>query len=58
MMVAAHTQDLTAAAALAMRTAHIARPNENGPGRGEAYPTRPVDIAARSIEDLACQFAL
>ena len=58
MMVAAHTQDLTAAAALAMRTAHIARPNENGSGRGEAYPTRPVDIAARSIEDLAYQFAL
>ena len=58
MMVAAHTQDLTAAAALAMRTAHIARPNENGPGGGEAYPTRPVDIAARSIEDLAYQFAL
>ena len=38
MMVAAHTNDLMAAAELGLRTAHIARPNERGPGRGEAAP--------------------
>jgi len=53
MMVAAHSRDLAAAAALGLRTAHVARPNEHGPGRGEAAPTVPVDIAAKSLEDLA-----
>jgi 2-haloacid dehalogenase len=53
MMVAAHTNDLMAAARLGLRTAHIARPNEHGPGRGEAAAKEPVDIAARSLEDLA-----
>ena len=53
MMVAAHTNDLMAAAALGLRTAHIARPNEKGPGRGEAAPSKPVDIATKSLEDLA-----
>src|ERR1700761_4573168 len=46
MMVAAHTFDLKAAGALGLRTAHIARPNERGPGKGEAAPGEPVDIAA------------
>jgi len=55
MMVAAHTNDLMAAAALGLRTAHIARPNEKGPGRGEAAPSKPVDIAAKSLEDLATE---
>jgi 2-haloacid dehalogenase len=53
MMVAAHTNDLMAAARLGLRSAHIARPNEHGPGRGEAAPEQPVDLAARSLEDLA-----
>ncbi len=53
MMVAAHSNDLKAAAALSLHTAHIARPDEHGPGRGEAAPNLAVDIAARSIEDLA-----
>jgi 2-haloacid dehalogenase len=53
MMVAAHTGDLMAAARLGLRTAHIARPNEHGPGRGESAPAEPVDIAARSLADLA-----
>ena len=53
MMVAAHTGDLMAAARLGLRTAHIARPHEHGPGRGEAAPTEPVDIAARGLGDLA-----
>jgi 2-haloacid dehalogenase len=58
MMVAAHTNDLMAAAALSLRTAHIARPNERGPGRGEAGPTAKVDFAAKSLEDLAAQLGL
>jgi 2-haloacid dehalogenase len=53
MMVAAHTNDLMSAAALALRTGHVARPNERGPGRGESAPSKPVDIAATSLEDLA-----
>jgi 2-haloacid dehalogenase len=53
MMVAAHTNDLMAAAKSGLRTAHIARPNEHGPGRGEAAPKEPVDLAARGLEDLA-----
>jgi 2-haloacid dehalogenase len=55
MMVAAHTNDLMAAAALSLHTAHIARPNERGPGRGEAAPAHPVDFAARNLEHLADQ---
>jgi len=55
MMVAAHTSDLKAAAALGLRTAHIARPHEHGPGKGEAVPTAQVDIAAGSLEDLAAK---
>jgi 2-haloacid dehalogenase len=53
MMVAAHSKDLAAAAAQGLRTAHVARPGEHGPGRGEAAPTVPVDFAVASLEDLA-----
>jgi 2-haloacid dehalogenase len=53
MMVAAHSSDLAAAAARGIRTAHIARPNEHGPGKGEAGPTVAVDIAASDLVDLA-----
>jgi 2-haloacid dehalogenase len=53
MMVAAHTNDLLAAAKCGLRTAHVARPNEKGPGTGEAAPKAPVDVAASSLEDLA-----
>ena len=58
MMVAAHTGDLLAAAAASLRTAHIARPNEHGPGRGEAAPKEPVDIAARDLLDLAARLGV
>jgi 2-haloacid dehalogenase len=57
MMVAAHTNDLTHAAACGLRTAHIARPNEKGPGRGEAGPSAPVDIAVDSMTELADRLA-
>ncbi len=53
MMVAAHSNDLAAAAAIGLRTAHVSRPNEHGPGTGETGPNVPVDYAARSFEDLA-----
>ena len=57
MMVAAHSHDLAAASALGLRTAHVARPNEHGPGRGETAPTVPVDFAATGLTDLAAQLA-
>jgi 2-haloacid dehalogenase len=58
MMVAAHTNDLLAAAKCGLRTAHVARPNERGPGKGEAAPSAPVDIAAASLEDLAAKLGV
>jgi 2-haloacid dehalogenase len=54
MMVAAHSSDLAAAAACGLRTAHVARPDEHGPGgAGEAAPTVPVDLAVASVTELA-----
>jgi 2-haloacid dehalogenase len=58
MMVAAHSRDLAAAAALGLRTAHVARPNEHGPGRGEAAPTISVDFAVKSLEELAAKLGV
>lgn len=53
MMVAAHSDDLAAAAALGLRTGHVARPTEHGPGTGERAPTVPVDVAGKDLNDLA-----
>jgi 2-haloacid dehalogenase len=53
MMVAAHSNDLAAAAATGLKTGHIARPHEKGPGKGEAKPSVPVDVAAPDIVGLA-----
>ena len=58
MMVAAHSDDLRQAAASGLRTAHVARPEENGVGTGESAPRVPVDIAATSMEDLARQLGV
>ena len=55
MMVAAHSSDLAAAAACGLRTGHIARPDEHGPGTGETKPTVPVDVAAADLNDLAAK---
>lgn len=55
MMVAAHSNDLAAAASCGLRTAHVARAAEHGPGTGETEPKVPVDIAATSFTDLADQ---
>jgi len=55
LMVAAHSDDLAAAARAGLRTVHIARPDEKGPGRGESEPRVPVDVAARDLHELADQ---
>jgi 2-haloacid dehalogenase len=54
-MVAAHSSDLSAAAAAGLRTAHIARPDEKGKGHGEAAPSVRVDFAAKELGDLGKQ---
>jgi len=58
MMVAAHSDDLRQAASNGLRTAHVARPGENGPGTGESAPRVPVDFAAKNMEDLASQLGV
>jgi 2-haloacid dehalogenase len=58
MMVAAHSEDLRRAASNGLRTAHVARPGENGPGTGESAPRVPVDFAAKNMEDLAGQLGV
>jgi len=55
MMVAAHSDDLQAAAQCGLRTGHVARANERGPGIGEAAPTVPVDLAAANLEEFAAK---
>ena len=57
MMVAAHSADLAAAAAVGLRTAFIARPNEQGHGKGERRAGVPVDASATSVLELADQLA-
>ena len=53
MMVAAHSSDLAAAASSGLRTAFVARPDEFGPGQGEARASVPVDVSADSLIELA-----
>ncbi len=55
MMVAAHSSDLAAAAAVGLRTAFVARPNEHGPGKGESRASVAVDLSAASLSELADQ---
>jgi len=58
MMVAAHSRDLAAAAECGLRTGHIARPNEFGPGTGETGPSVPVDVAGSDLSDLAARLGV
>jgi 2-haloacid dehalogenase len=59
MMVAAHSSDLAAAEACGLRAAHVARPDEHGPGgAGEAAPSVPVDFAATDLLHLAAFLGL
>jgi len=53
MMVAAHSGDLASAAKAGLRTGHVGRPGEGGPGTGETEPKVPVDVAAKNFEELA-----
>jgi 2-haloacid dehalogenase len=55
MMVAAHSDDLLAAAHAGLKTAFIARPNEHGPGLGESVARTPMDYSASDLLDLARQ---
>lgn len=55
MMVAAHSYDLSAAAACGLKTGHVARPDEHGPGMGERAPKVAVDHAGRDLANLADQ---
>jgi 2-haloacid dehalogenase len=55
MMVAAHSSDLAAAAACGLRTGHVTRLDEYGPGTGEKGPAVKVDVAARDLLDLAAK---
>jgi 2-haloacid dehalogenase len=57
MMCAAHSGDLKAAASFGLRTAFIARPQEQ-PGVSETAPGVPVDLVAESIEDLAAKLGV
>ncbi len=53
MMVAAHSNDLAAAATCGLKTAHVARPNEHGARHGETAPSVPVDVAVADLSELA-----
>jgi 2-haloacid dehalogenase len=53
MMVAAHSGDLAAAAKNGLRTGHVGRPGEGGPGTGESEPKGQFDVVAKNFEDFA-----
>jgi 2-haloacid dehalogenase len=56
MMVAAHNDDLAAAAACGLRTAFVPRPTEHGPGQTrDLRPDHGVDLVASDFVDLARQ---
>lgn len=56
MMVAAHNEDLVAAAACGLRTAFVPRPTEHGPGQTrDLRPEHEFDVVARDFLDLADQ---
>jgi 2-haloacid dehalogenase len=56
LMVAAHPNDLVAAAKCGFRTAFVPRPAEHGPGqRAEARAEHQFDVVARDFGDLAGQ---
>lgn len=55
MMVAAHPDDLRAAAEAGLRTAYVYRPLEFGPGKEPEHPGPIFDYTATDFEDLANQ---
>ena len=58
MMVAAHANDLSVAAACGLHTAYIDRPTEHGPTAAPKATPANVDYKATSVEDLAAQLGL
>jgi len=57
MMVAAHSPDLKAAAAQGLRTGHVGRPGEGGPGTGETEPRGTFDVVAKDFVEFAAKMA-
>jgi 2-haloacid dehalogenase len=55
MMVAAHENDLVAAAGCGLRTAYVARPHEHGPDRPVPPTRHPFDVVATDFVDLAAR---
>jgi 2-haloacid dehalogenase len=53
MMVAAHSGDLASAAKNGLRTGHVGRPGEGGPGTGESAPKGNFDVVAKNFEEFA-----
>lgn len=53
MMVAAHSGDLAAAAKNGLRTGHVGRPGEGGPGTGESEPKGNFDVVGKNFIDFA-----
>ncbi len=55
-MVAAHNDDLAAAAACGLKTAFVRRPKEKAPGQdADLAPSGDWDLVAEDLEDLAAQ---
>jgi 2-haloacid dehalogenase len=53
MMCAAHSGDLSSAQKLGLRTGHIGRPGEGGPGTGESEPKGSFDVVGKNFRDFA-----
>jgi 2-haloacid dehalogenase len=53
MMCAAHSGDLSSAQKLGLRTGHIGRPGEGGPGTGEAEPKGSFDVVGKNFHEFA-----
>ncbi len=55
MMVSAasHSSDIAGAAAVGLRVASLARPDEFGPGTAVSVPKEKVDVVAKGLDDLA-----
>jgi len=53
MMCAAHSGDLSSAQKLGLRTGHIGRPGEGGPGTGESEPKGSFDVVGKNFHDFA-----
>jgi 2-haloacid dehalogenase len=53
MMCAAHSNDLSSAQKLGLRTGHIGRPGEGGPGTGETAPKASFDVVGKNFHDFA-----